>query len=437
MKRFFKALRFAAILFGGLLAVLLIYLGVSNWRANVRLEAKLAELRAAGQTLRMADLARNPIPPETNAATYLRRAKGDIEAIGIEIAAAWDVAPKADYDAFDDDGRLSLAMIGPIRAAIDAYPNAVPRILQAADCPDYDSQMDYTVDVRAFVSSLPMTQTRGSIRVLNYESLLLSADGKADEALQTATSMFRLTRHFDRDPTLVCHLVSLACRTVAIGAANTALRSGQVSTAAHDSLEAELARHDLVAAARHALETERALGLEYFQDTFHWISKIGPVAPWLKVDRCNYLDAIDAAIASVPYFDRRGQAKFTEIVDNSGVLTRLVAPAIQAWLEANCRVAAEMRCLRVLNAVTRGESANERPEPKLEDLGLPRGVTVDPYNGQPLHLKKLPEGWLVYSVGRDLKDDGGKLTDNIDVGLGPKPPTTTNVEENEPHAVTD
>ena len=51
---------------------------------------------------------------------------------------------------------------------------------------------------------------------------------------------------------------------------------------------------------------------------------------------------------------------------------------------------------------------------------LPADATIDPFNGAPLHLAKLSEGWLIYSVGANLKDDGGDLVDKKDVGLGPR-----------------
>jgi hypothetical protein len=57
--------------------------------------------------------------------------------------------------------------------------------------------------------------------------------------------------------------------------------------------------------------------------------------------------------------------------------------------------------------------------PKLTDLGLPGEATIDPFNGQPLHVKKLPEGWLVYSVGSNLINDGGRLDGKTDLGAGP------------------
>ena len=77
------------------------------------------------------------------------------------------------------------------------------------------------------------------------------------------------------------------------------------------------------------------------------------------------------------------------------------------------------RCLRVLNAIQARSANGNELVPKLNELGLPSEATIDPFNGEPLHVKKLPEGWMVYSVGPDLKDDGGILDGKTDVGAGP------------------
>jgi hypothetical protein len=47
---------------------------------------------------------------------------------------------------------------------------------------------------------------------------------------------------------------------------------------------------------------------------------------------------------------------------------------------------------------------------------------IDPYNGQPMRLKATPDGWVVYSVGTNGRDDGGSNVGaplDPDVGLGP------------------
>ena len=44
---------------------------------------------------------------------------------------------------------------------------------------------------------------------------------------------------------------------------------------------------------------------------------------------------------------------------------------------------------------------------------------MDPYSGNPLLLKLLPNGWTVYSVGKDGIDNGGQLKSLQDIGFGP------------------
>jgi hypothetical protein len=86
---------------------------------------------------------------------------------------------------------------------------------------------------------------------------------------------------------------------------------------------------------------------------------------------------------------------------------------------------AMVRALRVLNAVQIKAAPDAKEPPKLSDLGLPPEVTVDPFNGQPLHVKRLPQGWLVYSVGQNLIDDGGDIESQADIGVGPPAPQET------------
>jgi hypothetical protein len=71
-------------------------------------------------------------------------------------------------------------------------------------------------------------------------------------------------------------------------------------------------------------------------------------------------------------------------------------------------------------------TARAEGEPQLADLNLPAEITTDPFTGEPLRLKKVGGEWVVYSVGQDLKDDGGDVgvpgpgkNSAQDVGVGP------------------
>ena len=82
---------------------------------------------------------------------------------------------------------------------------------------------------------------------------------------------------------------------------------------------------------------------------------------------------------------------------------------------------ARVRCLRILNAMAKRNDFNA----PFDSLGLPKETLVDPFDGKPLRTKKTPTGAIVYSVGPDLKDDGGvpeTTSANGDVGFGLEPP---------------
>lgn len=444
MKRLFKAFRFAAILFGGLIAIALIYYGVSNWRASSRLEAKLAELRAAGQPVMLADLARPPIPPEDNAFTFLKRAEEGISAVDKEVNAAEEAEEKARQERVkageepaaensDDDAPPTPIVLAAMRAALAAYPDAVRNIDRASECSDFDAQIDTNTEAGIYSGNmLPMFSViRGAVRVLSYQGKVQLADGHPDDALQTALKILRLSRLYDRQSTMVANMISTACCNMGVRLAGAALQAGPISGENHAALDAELAQHDPIAAARFGLRTERAFALE------HYLELIARGIGWssvMKNDACDTIELITRAIGSLSSGDNGSEidAGFSKTLGHSGTLTSLIEPGLRAYLQTVPRRQASLRALRILNALTARTVAANDAAPGLDSLGLPAGETTDPFNGAPLHLRKLPEGWLIYSVGANLTDDGGDLVDNKDVGLGPRRAVVEHTPDGDP-----
>src|SRR5262249_57741032 len=102
-----------------------------------------------------------------------------------------------------------------------------------------------------------------------------------------------------------------------------------------------------------------------------------------------------------------------------GPLVPLLQPGLASAREPADRVRAMSRSLRILNALQVRVPSGDDQVPQLNDLGLPAETTIDLFNGMPLRVEKVPEGWKVYSVGSNGVDDGGKLDQRADVGVGP------------------
>ena len=398
-----------------MIAILLIVNACVVWKTDKRLESRIAAIRAAGEPITLADLAGDPIPADQNAATFLRRAEDDLLAIEVELG---PVYTSGAYEQRD----LDPAHADAIASALEAYPELIGLLERAAACPDYAPAHDYTLPPEAFLEAcLPaISDNRSIYRTLQARLRLQLARGDPEGAMQTSLLMLRLCRHLDREPMIVGSLVGLACRAVAISMVDRVLRAGPVSEEAHRALEEELARYDATEAFRWGLITDRAYGLDSFRmmpTRRRW-----PLRAYWNWNTLAYLDLFDSNLSLAgPYSEVRSAVEANDqAAGRAPVMVRLVAPAVAAFREAAERVRAQTRCLRVLNALT-GEAGPDDPEAlDISQLGLPADATTDPMSGRPLIVRRLPEGWIVYSVGRDLRDGGGALSDYSDWGLGPQ-----------------
>lgn len=90
------------------------------------------------------------------------------------------------------------------------------------------------------------------------------------------------------------------------------------------------------------------------------------------------------------------------------ILLAVIAPSHKSLLEKKCSYEFEFQSLRIKLAVLAYISRNGKPPKTLKDLVpeyLPE-VPNDPFDGKPIRYDR--EKAIVYSVGTDLKDDGGK-----------------------------
>jgi hypothetical protein len=410
-----------------LLAFIAIALAVNAWfvwSTGARLERQLAAIRDAGDPISLADLTAKPIPPETNAAAYLQRISADAKAIWDEI---YESPEFQDYHfsnaPIGHSILMPIAVQKRIRAAFDAHPKVIPVLEQAVACPYYDAQLDYTLPEEELSSDHLKTivQWRDFARVLYFRAALFAAEGNCDDAARMVLVALRLARHFDTAPMLSSYLVALTIRDIGVEAANHALQSGPVSERTRKDLDAELAIQERMEGFVPSLKYERARMLDIFPGIApghnFWI--VGRGIWNMRESACLELFPVFIAKASELVTHRDAQQV---IASKNTSLTAVILPSFDIVFSKVAQTRALIRSLRVINAFQTHVPAGSGTAPNLAELGLPAETTTDPFNGEPLHIKKLPRGWLVYSVGRNLQDDGGKLDDGSDVGIGPPPP---------------
>ncbi|WP_165064555.1 hypothetical protein [Paludisphaera rhizosphaerae] len=384
-----------------------------------RLEARLDALRKAGVPLSIADYAGKPIPPESNADVPLRRVASDLASVQKELAA---IFPK-DHSA---RGPLTPDERSKLEALFASYPRVIPGLLEAADRPGYDPGLDVSGPTTTFLNQVmtkSIAEERAAMRVLESWSTLLVAQGRRDEALAVQTSALALCRHWARQPTMIAYLTSIACVRTAAWSASRILLDGPVTEESRKALDAELARLNQLDDARQALENERAYSLSSateMSNNIFWIRG------WIRNNMMMmFIDFYEEQIQrlTTPYPDLPqvpAVGGYRSSWSPFKVLVTLLEPSMNALRKSAEQQRAAVRSLRVLNALQARGVVDDPPN--LAALGLPPEALIDPITGKALIVKKKPGGWLVYSVGANGVDDGGKLDKGEDVGFGPPEP---------------
>ena len=420
MKRAKKILLWTGIGAGTLIVILLIAAACYVWIIGSRLEKRLAALKAAGEPICLADLARKPIPPEQNGATYLQQAQNDLNAVDkIITTIEWDEELN-----YKPDG------LSKVLETINAYPNVYPLLERAAACPDFDSQPDFSLPPSKFTGKpLEGIVNRSSARFLDARIQGLLLKGRSDEAMQAAILMMKISRQFEKEPLLIKNLIAKAMEDWALHRVNSILQVGTINNQSRADLDKELSLHGSMEIVRHALKTERAFSLDCFNHEFPW----SLFSYHWQLGVLNvYEEYLNYSLQ--PYSNWANKDDLKGAIPNKtfNTFADLLRPGLRRALIAPYRIQTYVRTLRIINALQKKVPSDSDVVPSMEELGLPADVGIDPFNGKPLIIKKLPEGWLVYSVGENLQDDGGKFENRLDVGFGPKISATEEKQKKPP-----
>jgi hypothetical protein len=400
----------------------LILYQVFSWRAQRRLDEKLAAIRASGAPLNMAEAAQPPVPADKNSAAVLRDAAGRLDEFQKMYDAFWTSPLGKDYES-REDRRLppTPEQLAAMRKNVDAFPELPSTIKKAANCPAYIGLENPNQPISAYLPELMKSagRMRSISRFAMWKADLLLADGKVDAAAQLCLEMLEIARVYRRHAIIVQELTALALESVAAEKLNQILRTNSVSAPVRARVDAELAKHDDLAPFVETYKLERAFVLTHFDETFESVAPVwSRLFAWRLRDwQCDMLDYYDAAIATAALPSYQGGGIFRPV--GTGPFEKSLAPTIQANYGATNRVVALMRSLRILNALAGFKAQHGREANDLSELALPAAAIVDPFSGKQMQLKMTPRGWIIYTVFKDGVDNGGDFTDTKDFGLAP------------------
>ncbi len=306
----------------------------------------------------------------------------------------------------------------------------------AAARPDARFPIEYDANLPAGILLPHLANMKGLTTLLQLRAVAELEAGQTPQAFADLQLGFRLSDSIREEPILIDHLV----RVATLGMDLQGVREGLARHAWSEAQLAELDQYlrgvDLLKELQHALRGERACtignfnylrrqGFKFnpgeFSDDLPGILCLMP-GGWFyqnmrTIARWNQEFLLDAVAPQqhrvFPNLGARGDlavAGMRTTPDN--LLAKLLLPALGKASAKSARMQTYVDAARLACALERFRLANGQLPDALAALA-PRFIARIPndvIDGQPLRYRKTPDGgYLIYSIGWNQKDDGGKI----------------------------
>jgi hypothetical protein len=327
--------------------------------------------------------------------------------------------------------------------ALSVFDPAVEELRQASLRPYARMPLNYDNGFDTAGEMLPwLANTKRCAQFLQLRILAELGNGQSGPALDDIKLMLGVNDSLRDQPYLISHLVRIAIMAITIQPVYEGLAQHRWSDARLIELEQTLAKQDFLADFQLAMKGEKIMGIQTFEK--QRITRESK--QWMESSGTNKLVTISYRFMPSAYF-YQNELAFAQmhqqfILPLVDLTNRIIAPAAlrqsQAAVEAQKKhcfwpykaqavmvIPAISACVKKI-AVIQSQVDLARVACALERYRLMRGnypetlevlaphfieeLPHDLINGQPLHYRRTEGGqFVLYSVGWDEKDDGGKI----------------------------
>jgi hypothetical protein len=278
-----------------------------------------------------------------------------------------------------------------------------------------------------------LTEQQNTLSVaglLRFDAMNRAQKGDVRGALESCRAALNAARSLDDDPFVTSQFIRGACVSLACNAVERVLAQGEASEADLARLQGLLDTEEKHPTLLVAIRGQRAVLDDLFtrMETgrlstreaipMDWRSRLlGVSQATLRRDHAQVLELL-TRLADAARLPEPGQA--AEVLKAEREIRSRSRDTLQIMImlrgmdktsTLTRRKSAQVRSLTALLAVERYRLKNGDWPEKLDDLvpALLPAVPLDPHDGKPLRYRKRGDGVVVYSVGDDRSDDGGKF----------------------------
>jgi hypothetical protein len=433
---------------GAVVGVLVMVYGIALVRSSLKLRAAYAALEKEGRPMVAADLVPPLVPDDQNAASFYLYAADVLKQQAVTrkktlLDHAADLAFSFMGDAFEPERRAELEAL----MTQEHVSSALAALEQGLQCPACRFDHDYDNGLHA--DGFESRDLRLLARLWGARACLEAEAGRTPQAWNMVRTQFRCADALSDMPAVGGHFSRLGIIGDLCHIVRKLYEIAPPSEEDYREIEALLADHVDLAPLVYAVDAERVLRGEWLftrpqgqlyealrRDDQSLLGHGGPEVfarlvfrviafrPRFVADHAAYLQMMRNGVQLIegPYAPPGSdvEEEFRGLAHRS-LLTSQLAPGIVFGKKVHCGVVAKVHVTRAGLALLQYRKTHGMFPPSLDALGLEN--LIDPFIEAPLHYRTEAEGFVIYSVGEDQKDNGGTPRRPLDTsGRRPKIP---------------
>ncbi len=394
------------------------------WRAYLnspvqQLKREIERLKKEGEPVSVRDLV-PPVPSHLDGTPYYQQAIAQLGAVPERALLSLEnfLSPFPPQPINRAEIARALQMVQPalktLRHAV-SYPH-----LRLADWSRFEENpIAFSADIFPHFARF-----RRFTRLLMAEAFWRKQQGDMDGAMESCVIALRLTRRLGDEPTLITFLVQDTMFAITASTLKRLLDDKDASARAYWALLAELQAFDIDCDFVRSLQMERVTELALCN---WWMSKpqsilIRGVIARAALEMLACMEQVLAILRQGVPYDWATLERLRKKLESRqqplaflGLGRELAKTSLETYLKSIPKAAqfhARHRLAMVAIALKLYRREHGRYPENLQAL-VPRylpQVPLDPFDGKPLRYQRLKSGFKLWSVGPDLKDDGGLKT---------------------------
>jgi len=415
--------KFWVILIIIIIAILLFYF-LATLILNQKINQTLISLRNSGFATTIAEIKPKSSAEAKRTAELLTDA---YEAMKIEDKTERNIAAQESDIADSIDYEENPALFNKI---VTDNTKVINLLLEASKYPYADFGLNYQDGLAAKISQ-PAIHLNNYCCLLRIYAKNLYGAGKTEEALNVLRKTVNLSFSLI-DIMFLFHLVKALALTKTLDLIQTISPKGSVT--ALESLAAEIAKIDVRSSFTKVNEAEMVMWQYIFssgkklQDNVFgsgmlltprqrfllFLANLAPVRKYTQLRLLNLMEK-EILLTKLPYYQtEKDWNAMEESIRKSGTfsdLEKIFIPNLKIFVVRTENLEAKRNItLLGLKTIIQKKKTGKLPKTLNEIIG---NFPTDPFNGKEYVYQTLPDGYLIYSVGKDGKDDMGDPKNDI------------------------